>query len=73
MACMPLPYIFAALLDAPRDGLCHVAREHAAEDEFHDGGARSGWDGVGDGLEPDQEDCRDVAVERYHRVPQSCR
>src|SRR4051794_33715850 len=56
-----------------RDGLCHVAREHAAEDEFHDGGARSDWDGVGDGLEPDQEDCRDAAVERYHRVPQSCR
>jgi len=58
-----------------RDGLCHVAaaREHAAEDEFHDGGARPGRDGVGDGLEPDQEDCRDAAVERYHRVPQSCR
>src|SRR4051794_3892222 len=53
-----------------RDSLCHVAREHAAEDEFHDGGARPGRDGVGDGLEPDQEDCRDAAVERYHRVPQ---
>src|SRR3954468_23746212 len=49
------------------------ASSHAAEDEFHDGGARPGRDGVGDGLEPDQEDCRDAAVERYHRVPQSCR
>ena len=55
-----------------RDGLCHVAaaREHAAEDEFHDGGARPARDGGGDGLEPDQENCRDAAVERYHRVPQ---